>query len=393
MSLIEYIDSNGTPDSLIFSFNKNEYYAIWGFDEILSIGIDDINIDAIKTINLFQDKINNWKKNSDEIAAVGYFSYDAKKLFYPHIKFKLPNSSMPLIWFGKPHKVIKIDRDDIIKLKNNEGGVLKKSLNLKGINHYKNKIKTIKSYLKAGDVYQINYTQPIEYDLEKISAFDLFVKLFRVAKPKFGTYLNTNEFQILSMSPENFFTKINNQISSSPIKGTSKRSDDLLEDKKLKQKLINSEKDKAEHIMIVDLIRNDLGKICNFGSVKTKNLFKVHSFKTIHHMITEISGELKSSIEEKDIFQALFPGGSITGAPKESSMRIIDKIENYSREIYTGSIGLISSNNDMIFNIAIRTLRLINDKAIYPVGGGIVWDSKPIDERNEAIDKSAILNL
>ena len=130
MSLIEYIDSNGTPDSLIFSFNKNEYYAIWGFDEILSIGIDDINIDAIKTINLFQNKINNWKKNSDEIAAVGYFSYDAKKLFYPHIKFKLPNSSMPLIWFGKPHKVIKIDRDDIIKLKNNEGGVLKKSLNV-----------------------------------------------------------------------------------------------------------------------------------------------------------------------------------------------------------------------------------------------------------------------
>tara|TARA_B100001750_G_scaffold229859_1_gene225741 strand:+ start:353 stop:1534 length:1182 start_codon:yes stop_codon:yes gene_type:complete len=393
MKLIESIDKNGIPDSLIFSFTENQYYAIWGFDEILSIGIDDIDVNVNRTINLFQNKINDWKKNSSDVAAIGYFSYDAKKLFYPHIKFKFPNSSIPLIWFGKPHKIMKIHRDDIIKLKNNTRGFLKKSLNLKNIRHYKNKIKTIKSYLKAGDVYQINYTQPIEYNLEEISPFDLFIKLFNASKPKFGTYLNAGEFQILSMSPENFFTKIKNKISSSPIKGTSKRSDDPLEDKKLKQKLINSEKDKAEHIMIVDLIRNDLGKICNFGSIKTKNLFKVHSFKTIHHMITDISGKLKLDIQEKDIFQALFPGGSITGAPKESSMKIIDEIENYSREIYTGSIGLISSNNDMIFNIAIRTLRLINSKAIYPVGGGIVWDSKPEDERNEAIDKSAILNL
>ena len=110
-------------------------------------------------------------------------------------------------------------------------------------------------------------------------------------------------------------------------------------------------------------------------------------------MVTEISGKLKFNIEEKDIFQALFPGGSITGAPKESSMKIIDEIEGYSRGVYTGSIGLISSDEDMIFNIAIRTLTLINNKAIYPVGGGIVWDSKPKDERNEALNKSEILNL
>ena len=393
MNLIESINKNGTPDSLIFSFTENQYYAIWGFDEILSIGIDDIDIDVNKTINLFQNKIDDWKKNSTDIAAIGYFSYDAKKLFYPHIKFKLPVSSLPLIWFGKPREVMKIDRDDIAKLKNNEKTFLKKSLNLKNINHYKNKIKTIKSYLKAGDVYQINYTQPMEYDLDKISAFDLFIKLFTASKPKFGTYLDTGGFQILSMSPDNFFTKRKNSISSSPIKGTNKRSNEPQKDERLKKELINSEKDRAEHLMIVDLIRNDLGKICNFGSIETKNLFKVHSFKTIHHMVTEISGKLKFNIEEKDIFQALFPGGSITGAPKESSMKIIDEIEGYSRGVYTGSIGLISSDEDMIFNIAIRTLTLINNKAIYPVGGGIVWDSKPKDERNEALNKSEILNL
>tara|TARA_Y100001960_G_C14560335_1_gene770460 strand:- start:389 stop:976 length:588 start_codon:yes stop_codon:yes gene_type:complete len=195
------------------------------------------------------------------------------------------------------------------------------------------------------------------------------------------------------MSPECFFKKIKNKISSSPIKGTRKRSKNKIEDQYLKEELIKSEKDRAEHLMIVDLIRNDIGKICEYGSVDTENLFKVHSFKTIHHMITDIYGKLNANIQERDIFEALFPGGSITGAPKESSMKIIDQIENYSRGVYTGSIGLITPNNDMIFNIAIRTLTLINGNAIYPVGGGIVWDSNYRDERDEALNKSKILNL
>ena len=391
MSFIDSINKNGNPDSLIFSFTENQYYAIWGFDDILSINIDDI--DANNSINLFQNKINDWKKDSKEISAVGYFSYDAKKIFYPHINFKTLNTSTPLIWFGKPNRIMEVDRSDIINLKKKKGIDLKKTLDLNEIDHYKNKIQTIKSYLYSGDVYQINYTQPMEYSFNDIAPFDAFVSLFTTSKPRFGAYLDTKSFQILSMSPEKFFTKIKNEISSSPIKGTIKRSKNIVEDNNLKENLINSEKDKAEHLMIVDLIRNDLGKICSFGSVQTKNLFQVHSFETIHHMISDISGKLNPDIEEKDIFRALFPGGSITGAPKESSMKIIDEIENYSRGIYTGSIGLITPNDDMIFNIAIRTLTLLNNKAIYPVGGGIVWDSDPEDERNEALNKSEILNL
>ena len=193
------------------------------------------------------------------------------------------------------------------------------------------------------------------------------------------------------MSPENFFTKINDKISSYPIKGTRMRSNIDSEDIDLKIELMNSEKDKAEHLMIVDLIRNDLGKICQYGSIKVNDLFHVKSFNTVHHMVSDINGTLKDNISETNIFEALFPGGSITGAPKQRAIEIIDQIENYSRGIYTGAMGIISNNGDMIFNIAIRTLTLENQKAEYPVGGGVVWDSTAKGEREEAIQKGKIL--
>ena len=163
------------------------------------------------------------------------------------------------------------------------------------------------------------------------------------------------------------------------------------EDIDLKIELMNSEKDKAEHLMIVDLIRNDLGKICKYGSIKVNDLFHVKSFNTVHHMVSDINGTLKDNINETNIFEALFPGGSITGAPKQRAIEIIDEIENYSRGIYTGAMGIISNNGDMIFNIAIRTLTLENQKVEYPVGGGVVWDSTAKGEREEAIQKSKIL--
>ena len=246
--------------------------------------------------------------------------------------------------------------------------------------------------MEEGDVYQINYTQPMRYKY-KGKEIDLFRKLTKFSKPDYGAYLNLNEFQIISLSPEKFFTKIGNNISSSPIKGTRPRSNDKDRDLELLEELKISEKDRAEHLMIVDLIRNDLGKICKFGTVKTDNLFKTYSFETIHHMVTDVSGILKDKVSEVEIFNALFPGGSITGAPKQRAIQIIDEIENYSRGIYTGSIGFITASGDMQFNIAIRTLTLNGSDGVYPVGGGIVWDSKSNDERQEALDKSKVLEI
>ena len=143
--------------------------------------------------------------------------------------------------------------------------------------------------------------------------------------------------------------------------------------------------------MIVDLLRNDIGKIANPGTVSVDKLYEIKSYKTVHQMISRVRGKLDSSINEIDIIKALFPGGSVTGAPKESAMKIIDNIEDYSRDLYTGSIGYIKSNGDLNFNVAIRTMTINNNVATYPVGGGIVWDSTSQNEWDEAQLKSKIL--
>ena len=199
--------------------------------------------------------------------------------------------------------------------------------------------------------------------------------------------------QILSFSPEKFFTLKNQTLKSYPIKGTIKRDKNQKEDEKNIQMLANSNKDKAEHLMIVDLLRNDIGKISEFGSVRVNDLFSVKTFETIHHMETEIVGKIQSNVKEIEIIQALFPGGSITGAPKYRAVQIIDQIESYDRGIYTGCIGTILGNGDMDFNICIRTITLENNMAEYPVGGGIVWDSHYKSEYLEAEEKANIIKF
>lgn len=385
--MIKYLEKYGTPDAIFFSFNKDEFFSIWGFDDIYSVSKNQLIEKNI--MNNFQDKITEWKKESEEIAAAGFLSYDSKNIFFPKVNFKNIDSDVPLIWFGKPRVIKKIHKSDLINLKTKKSA-LNKIIDVPDIKYYNQIIAKIKNYLKSGEVYQINYTQPISLELIG-KEFDLYLSLLKTANPSYSAYLNLNSKTYLSMSPENFFTKINNKISSYPVKGTRMRSNIDSEDIDLKIELMNSEKDKAEHLMIVDLIRNDLGKICQYGSIKVNDLFHVKSFNTVHHMVSDINGTLKDNISETNIFEALFPGGSITGAPKQRAIEIIDQIENYTRGIYTGAMGIISNNGDMIFNIAIRTLTLENQKAEYPVGGGVVWDSTAKGEREEAIQKSKIL--
>ena len=385
--MIKYLEKYGTPDAIFFSYKKDEFFSIWGFDDIYSVSKNQLIEKNI--MNNFQDKITEWKKESEEIAAAGFLSYDSKNIFFPKVNFKNIDSDVPLIWFGKPRVIKKIHKSDLINLKTKKSA-LNKIIDVPDIKYYNQIIAKIKNYLKSGEVYQINYTQPISLELIG-KEFDLYLSLLKTANPSYSAYLNLNSKAYLSMSPENFFTKINNKISSYPVKGTRMRSNIDSEDIDLKIELMNSEKDKAEHLMIVDLIRNDLGKICQYGSIKVNDLFHVKSFNTVHHMVSDINGTLKDNISETNIFEALFPGGSITGAPKQRAIEIIDQIENYSRGIYTGAMGIISNNGDMIFNIAIRTLTLENQKAEYPVGGGVVWDSTAKGEREEAIQKSKIL--
>ena len=392
-NLKNLINEFGDPDVLIDHWgNDYEGYAIWGFEETILWDHSGLYLSGIKNneenLNIVQKIFDHWKKESNDIAAVGFVNYNFKNILYPHLSFKNNDKNFPYLFFAKPQRIRKyIIKSEKINLKtsiNLVSDILDKKI-------YKNKISLIKNELEDGNAYQINFTMTKKYKTNN-NPLDIYYQLRNYAKPKFGYYFKTKNFEILSFSPECFFNRLNGKIFSYPMKGTRPRSKEKKLDIKFKNELQNSTKDKAEHLMIVDLVRNDLGKISNFGSVKVKQMYKIESYETVHQMISCVYGTLQKNIKESNIIEALFPGGSITGAPKESAMKIIDNLENYSRNIYTGSIGFIKSDGNMSFNMPIRTMTIKNNEAVYPVGGGIVWDSNFKEEWDEAQIKSKILS-
>ena len=390
-TLESLIDKYGNPKAVINSNKSGFKKVVFDFEEIICLdsnGIITINGKPTKSKGLeaWQKQIDILKKNSssNDVACIGFFSYDFKNYIYKKNKFKKLKKNIPLFWFGKPKNTLEISFQDFKEIK--QKITIKQKL--ERLNNYTDKINNIKDRLFKGDVYQINYTQPIKYDFNG-DTFQLFMQISKEAEPIFGSYLDIGTIQILSFSPEKFFIKKGDCLKSYPIKGTIQRL--KKEDNKNINKLKKSKKDQAEHLMIVDLLRNDIGKVSKLGTVKVNGLFSIKTFKTIHHMETEIEGRLKNNIIESNIIEALFPGGSITGAPKKKAVEIIDSIEEFSRGIYTGCIGSINGNGDMDFNICIRTMVVQNNVAEYGVGGGIVWDSKPKLEYLEAQEKANIL--
>ncbi|MBM7558622.1 aminodeoxychorismate synthase component I [Marinitoga litoralis] len=256
--------------------------------------------------------------------------------------------------------------------------------------YYLNAIERIKEYIYQGDVYQINFTQRIETELIK-SPEELFLDLRKINPAPFAAYIDTVDFQIVSSSPERFIKLKDNIVETRPIKGTRPRIGDKKIDEKNKYELIHSTKDKAELLMIVDLERNDLSKVCIPGSVKVPELFALEEYATVYHLVSTVVGELKEDKDAIDLIIATFPGGSITGAPKIRAMEIIEELEPNKRGLYTGSIGYIGFDNSMDLNIVIRTIFCKGKKAYANFGGGIVWDSNPEDEYEESLSKGKAL--
>lgn len=252
---------------------------------------------------------------------------------------------------------------------------------------FKNAVQSVREYIRQGDIYQANLTQRFSGETE-LTSFELYRDLRRFSPAPFGAFLNFEDAHILSNSPERFIRCVNKKIETRPIKGTRPRGKDKEEDLRLQQELRNSEKDRAELLMIVDLERNDIGRISKTGSVKVPELFVIEPYANVNHLVSTVVGELKDDKDVTDVIKATFPGGSITGAPKIRAMEIIDELEPTQRNVYTGSIGYIGFNGDMDFNIAIRTI-IKNDKKVYfQVGGGMTWDSDPDEEYQETLDKA-----
>ena len=203
--------------------------------------------------------------------------------------------------------------------------------------------------------------------------------------------MNFEDFQVISSSPERFLSVVEGKVHTRPIKGTRPRGKNPKEDKENKEALINSEKDKSELLMIVDLERNDLSKVCTPHSVKVTELFKIEEYATVFHLVSTVEGRLKDGASSIKCIKECFPGGSITGAPKIRAMEIIEELEGLKRNLYTGSIGYFDIRGNCDFNIVIRTIIKKDNRAYFGVGGGITWDSNPEDEWFETIDKAKAL--
>ncbi|MGB9663723.1 MAG: aminodeoxychorismate synthase component I [Ignavibacteria bacterium] len=252
---------------------------------------------------------------------------------------------------------------------------------------YINTIQTIKKYIEEGEIYQVNLSQQFSCKTAE-HPIQIYSRLRENNPAHFSALICVNNNQwVLSSSPELFIDLKKNRVITKPIKGTIKRGASTEEDKNLIRQLFNSEKDSAELLMITDLERNDLGKISKAGSVKVNSLKKVETYSSVHHLVSEIESELEEGKDVFDLIAAMFPGGSITGAPKKRSMEIIDELEKCKRGIYTGSIGYIDLNGNAMFNIAIRTIIYDNGKLYLNLGGGIVYDSDPEKEYEETLHK------
>lgn len=249
------------------------------------------------------------------------------------------------------------------------------------------RIETARDYIRAGDIYQVNLSQRLSARL-KGSSWDLFQHLIAVSPAPFSAFLDYGTFQIASASPELFLRLSGTHIYTSPIKGTRPRSADPLRDAQLAYELQTSGKETAELIMITDLLRNDLGKCCEFGSIHTRDLLQLQKFPQVQHLVSTVEGRLRHDISHLDAFAACFPGGSVTGAPKVRALEIIDELEPTARGPYTGALGYIGFNRESQLSMVIRTALCSRGMVHFPVGAGIVGDSNPAAEYEETLAKA-----
>jgi len=247
-----------------------------------------------------------------------------------------------------------------------------------------------REHICAGDIFQVNLSQRFEADLP-ISPYELYRRLRLINPAPFASYLNLDGVTVVSASPERFLRVEGDLVQTRPIKGTRPRGASVVEDEVMARELLSSVKDRAENVMIVDLERNDLGRVCRYGTVRVRELCLLETYATVFHLTSTVEGRLRQGKTRIDLLKATFPGGSITGAPKVRAMEIIDELEPTKRSVYTGSIGYLSFSGEMDINIVIRTFLIKDGRAYFQVGGGIVYDSDPEAEYLETLDKGRAL--
>jgi para-aminobenzoate synthetase component 1 len=372
--------------------NNTNYIIAWDIDKVL------------EQKNYRNNKLQQFQQSNQGSYIFGFLSYNTinkkttlnkKELHnFPDSIFYVPkhiliNKNGHILYFGNKLDFLAIS--NVIKIKkvkpdNVDQIELISSIDFKS---YLEKFNLIKKRIQNGDVYEVNFCLNFSKNGSILNTEQTYQELKSKTKAPFGSLFKYNNFQILSASPERFYLKKDSTIICQPIKGTSPRGYSTQEDNLMKKELINNSKEISENIMIVDLVRNDLSKIAVINSLKVSELCEIYSFKTVHQLISTIQASIFSNLTFESICQSIFPIGSMTGAPKMSSLNIISEHEDFNRSVYSGSIGFISPTNNHDFNVVIRSI-LYNSKnktISISVGGAITINSEPLSEYNECLLK------
>lgn len=371
------------------------------------IALDSVNAEAVDAF--IQKHSGEW--------IFAHFNYEYHSITKPNTKANL--TGFPLAYLYTPAIVIELTGNQVTIQSDSENpqilfdeisGFIVPSLSVQGTHQsaapttsiipliskaaYLEAIHKILSLIRRGDFYEINYCQVFEVPQLSAHPVEVYSNLTEVSPTPFACFYKNNSDYLLCASPERYLQKKGNQLISQPIKGTIKRNlENDAEDKLQIEALQNSSKDKSENVMVVDLVRNDLSRICDQGSVKVSELFGIYSFPQVHQMISTITGTLSSNTSFSEILEATFPMGSMTGAPKKSVMETIDGLEPTKRGLYSGTVGYFNPAGDFDFNVVIRSIFYNSDtkKASYGVGGGITIYSDPEKEYEECLLKAAAI--
>lgn len=356
-----------------------------GVRQIFTDTIKELKTKDIKEVKHLLAEVEAYQNQG--YYAVGYVSYEAAPAF--ETKFEVidgPLMSEYLLYFTIHESV----QTEPIPLTYKPITLPKTWQELTSAEEYRAAIEHIHHHIRQGDTYQVNYTVQLQQNITA-DPFAIYNRLVVEQNAHYNAFIQHDDVSIISVSPELFFKKDGDGLTTRPMKGTTNRGLTTETDLKQAQWLAQDQKNRSENMMIVDLLRNDMNRISKIGSENVKSLCLVEQYSTIWQMTSTIETQLLPNSSLGDIFQALFPCGSITGAPKIATMAIIKDVEKQARGVYCGAIGILLPNGPTIFNVAIRTLQMQGNKAIYGVGGGITWDSKWEAEYEETKQKSAVL--
>ncbi|MEX2455966.1 MAG: anthranilate synthase component I family protein, partial [Balneolaceae bacterium] len=361
-----------------------------------SIQSTNLNVTVIDGEDKIEFVANPWDalqkfRNNRKSWLFGYLGYDLKNSIENVKSNNNPLTNLPDLFMMEPSVLLKVSNGEVESIigpeysyvENEEiSECLVKDFKPHIIrDEYIGKVKQIQHQIKEGDFYEMNFSYPMTGTFEGDS-FELYRKMREINPVPFGAYLSFAGSSVCCASPERFLKKSGSKIVSEPIKGTSARSTNKVTDKKLREEL-RSEKNQAENLMIVDLVRHDFSKVSKTGSVNVTKLYDIQTFGTVHQLISRVEGKLKEEVDAVDALKSCFPMGSMTGAPKLRVMQEIEHHEEYRRGIYSGAIGYFTPNDNVDFNVVIRTAVIEGNSLVYSVGGAITGDSVPEKEWEE----------